>query len=322
MPNLVERRLTTVVPEEAKRLLQIHNAYRGQRRLRPGHVALLAEKMKNGMFLQGEISYALMPDGRSVLTNGQHTLNAGMVSGVPFNASIYGYECKDENDLYTVYSETDQGLRRNYGDVVRAGRSIMPDHVCEMPPDLVSLFGAAILMASENGRELVFNSRSITPQSRVFAVCARPLEARFLYSFRNVGSMNRISARMAMVATYRADPIRAEMFWNGVADTEHLPASDPRRILATRVLDMQIGIDSAYGVKKVYGQCIAHWNAYVTGQPLQSVNAEDVPPAMTPTIPAPVLATVTNLPKTSPAPQTFTAHPSALSATAPMSANA
>lgn len=78
MPNLVERRLTTVMPEEAARLLEIHNAYQGQRSLRPSHVTLLAEKMKAGLFLQGEISYAIMPDGRSVLTNGQHQLLCGI----------------------------------------------------------------------------------------------------------------------------------------------------------------------------------------------------------------------------------------------------
>lgn len=240
-----------------------------------------------------------------------------MLAGVPFNASIYGYECKDEQDLYTVYSETDQGLRRSYSDIVRAGRNIMPKHVREMPHGLVSLFGAAILMASENGRKPVFNSRSVTAQSRVFAVCARPVEARFLFAFRNSSVMNRIAVRMAMVATHRVDPEQARIFWEGVAEPDDLFAGDPRRLLFLKLLGSR-GILSAQAVREMYMRCIVHWNAYVTGHAVPSFNVNEDIEVRSPKAHIPVLAAVTNLPQPHAGPQTFTANPQSL--TAPMSA--
>jgi len=77
MLNLVERRLATIRPEEAARLLDQRNTYCGQRPRRQSHVDFLARKMKEGLFLNAEISYASLPDGSWALTNGAHTLLCG-----------------------------------------------------------------------------------------------------------------------------------------------------------------------------------------------------------------------------------------------------
>ena len=61
--NLVERRLAMIKPEEAAQMLDRRNTYCGQRPRRQSHVDFLARKMKDGLFLNAEISYASLPDG-------------------------------------------------------------------------------------------------------------------------------------------------------------------------------------------------------------------------------------------------------------------
>ncbi|MCL2001548.1 MAG: hypothetical protein FWG74_08950 [Planctomycetes bacterium] len=304
MLNLVERRLATIRPEEAARLLEQRNTYCGQRPRRQSHVDFLARKMKDGLFLNAEISYASLPDGSWALTNGAHTLAACRQSGVPFMGSIYGYECTDLNDLFTLYSESDQGARRNLTDVMRAGQNTFTAELKEIPHGQLALYGAAILMAGMEGGRPGFQSRKATPQSRVRAVATHQEEALFLHEFSGAFLLKRIPIRMAMVATFRADANRAKVFWSGVADPERLPATDPRRMLHAQLLSKECRRGTATAIHRTYSQCVHHWNAHATGSAVEEYSSGKTPSVMKPSAPIPLLATVSPmLPKVIPANQ-------------------
>ena len=292
MFNLVERRLATFQRHHAEEFLKEHNHYCGQRPLRQSHVDYLAGKMKEGLFLQTDIAYARLPDGRSALVDGQHGLNACRQSGIPINVSVCGYEVRDEAEVWSLYAECDAGLRRTQTDVVRASRNIMPPDLREIPHNSVSLYGAAILMAPFSGGATVFSSREIKSKRRVMAVCSSTAEALFLHEYQGVEIFNRIPVRMAMLATRRVDADRASLFWDGVARPERMSADDPRRLLSAFLVKARRGVSSAVHVRAIYSTCVGHWNAHATGRPLAECLHEvmqGMAGVLTPTVPAPAL---------------------------------
>ena len=308
MLNLVERRLATITPKEAASILAERNHYDGQRPLRQSHVDYLAGKMKEGLFHCAEIAYAKLPDGRWVMVNGQHSCSAGVQSGIPFNASIYGYECQSESDVFELFSEIDRGVRRSQTDITRAGRQIMSITLRNINAQCVGQYGSAILMAPKEGRPAEFRSRAITPQNRVAAVCANPEEAQFLHRYYGPLLFNRVAVRMAMIATFRADADRARLFWDSVIQPDHLPAADPRKRLHNHLLGKECVRSSAFAVRRTYLVCLDYWDAHATGSDVAAYDPGRTTVALKPTAPVPVLATVKIMPRlTVPAPQTFTA---------------
>ena len=315
MINLVERRLVTIKPKEAAQMIAEHNAYSGQRPLRDAHVRYLSGKMEENRFFQeAQIAFARLPDGSSTILNGQHSLRSCVRSGVPIDASIRVFECRDETDLFQLYSEMDQGLRRSQADVTRAGRNIMPPSLQSVHIGQLAQYGAAILMAPAEGRPAVFQSRSISPQNRVTAVCANPEEALFLHRYFGWMLLNRVAVRMAMAATFRADADRARLFWDGVVHPDQFPNVDPRKQLFNRLLEKECARSSAFAVHRTYSACLNHWNAHAAGKAVVEDN-DRTPEAMKPTVPVPLLATVKLPPRPeNPTTQTFTAAMPSLSA--------
>ncbi|MCL2000370.1 MAG: hypothetical protein FWG74_02965 [Planctomycetes bacterium] len=297
MINLVERRLLTIKPQEAAKMIAEHNAYTNQRPLRDGHVRYLARKMEENRFFQeAQIAFARLPDGSSTILNGQHSLRGCVRSGVPIDASIRVFECGGEADLLILYSEMDQGLRRSLADVIRAGRSIMPPSLQDLPIGVLGQYGAAILMASRDDRPAAYQSRAIFPQNRVAAVCANPEEALFLHHYNGLMLLNRIPIRMAMVASFRAGGDRARIFWDGVADPDRIPANDPRSRLNHELIGKRKISTSAVKVRELYSRCLDHWNAHATGSEVAPYDGNRQPVAMKPSAPIPLLATVSPMP--------------------------
>ena len=93
----------TITPEIARRLLdtQIVN-----RRLNPGRVNTYANDMKNGRWTESPEPICINQNGQ--LNNGQHRLQAVIVSGMPVVMSV-AYDVPDEAVL-------DRGLPRSLGD--------------------------------------------------------------------------------------------------------------------------------------------------------------------------------------------------------------
>ena len=291
MLRLIEKRLAFITPKEAAELLAERNTYCGQRPMRQSHVDYLAGKMREGLYHSAEIAYANLPDGRWVICNGQHSLAGSVQSGIPITASIYGYAAQNENDVFVLFSEFDRGMRRSQTDITRAGRQIMPSQLRGINAGSVGMFGLAILMAPTKNRLGTFRYREITPQNRVMAVVANPEEALFLHRYHGWFLLNCIAARMAMVATFRADADRARLFWDGVIRPDKLPATDPRCQLRDYLKDSECRRFSAFTIRRTYLACVNYWNAHATGTDVAPQDANYTPIAMKPTIGVPTLGT-------------------------------
>jgi len=221
------------------------------------------------------------------------------------------------NDVFILYSESDQGARRNMNDVMRAGQTICSDQLKEVPHAQLALYGAAILMTDMDGGRPCFQSRKATSQARVRAVAARQAEAMFLDEFAGAFLLKRIPIRMAMVATFRADAGRARLFWTGVGEPERLPIADPRHLLHNQLLGKDCRRGTAAAIHKTYSVCVNHWNAHVGGSSVEEYSSVKTPAVKKPTVPVPTLATA-RLPlrPAIPTAQTFTG---AMPAVTPMS---
>jgi hypothetical protein len=179
---------------------------------------------------------------------------------------------------------------------MRAGQTTLTAQLKEVPNGQLALYGAAILMADMEGGRPCFQSRKATPQSRVSAVASHQAEAMFLHDFSGAFLFKRIPIRMAMVATYRADPGRARLFWGSVIEPEFMPTSDPRRMLHSQLMSKECRRGTAAANHRTYSVCINHWNAHAAGTAVEEYSNAKTPAVIKPTAPVPALATTSVIP--------------------------
>lgn len=119
MNGYVEVKPVVVTPDQAKEWLD-HNVFGSQRKLRPAHVAFLAGEMKAGRFRRGTpIEFGSL-NGKLFLVNGQHTLNALVQYGEPYELVMVIQPVASEEALGWLYNTHDSGLSRSWTDAYAA----------------------------------------------------------------------------------------------------------------------------------------------------------------------------------------------------------
>ena len=79
-----------ITPEQAERYLML-NTYTAQRPIKEKNLSELVDTIDEGKWRCAEISFAVMPGGREILVNGQHTLQACIKSGDDIFVFIVSY---------------------------------------------------------------------------------------------------------------------------------------------------------------------------------------------------------------------------------------
>lgn len=107
-----------ITPEVAKSYLERN--YKSQRPVRPHHVQFLAAEMTKGSFTTNSIVFAENGNGEGVMVNGQHTLEAILLSETSQVLPVMNYYVDGSDELASLYATIDVGLKRNDSDTLRA----------------------------------------------------------------------------------------------------------------------------------------------------------------------------------------------------------
>lgn len=115
---------TEIDHDQARQLLAC-NTYAGQRKLQPAKVRHLTNEFNTGGFLNGDVAVATRTDGKQVLMNGQHQLNAFLLSEQSsMNVSLREFTFEDNGKADSVqeselFSKIDCGQDRTKSEIVK-----------------------------------------------------------------------------------------------------------------------------------------------------------------------------------------------------------
>lgn len=263
-----------ITPEVASEILD-HEMFDRQRKVRRYHVIYLSRLMQAGDFQPSEIKFAVTPDGRRHLINGQHRLLAIVPCGMPQTVLITTVSAHSMAHVSALYSAEDRGLSRTLADTYGAhdlATAIgLPQHF------LARATGAMPLL------ELGFSPRPTgyrmldTKRIRMLTDWSDELRSwieivgPYGPGTSGAGRFNRAAVIAVGLVTLRFQKDGASHFWKTAVENDGLKKGEPVRALVDYLADRT---SSAGNLNYLYSKCVARcWNAYYEGRELRIVKA-------------------------------------------------
>jgi hypothetical protein len=246
----IERTLTpkntvafeTVTPDTA-RLWLSSRPYKGQRSLRPNHVKFLAEEMERGKFRStAEVVFAVEDGHRHFIINGQHTLNAIALCGIPQMVIVVCHHSSGPEETASMYGAIDTNVPRTVGDYFSAIG--LKDEVGLNPTQLNAVGGAC---------KFIYNKFTGRQQDRMHHEDYRSMIEQYAPSAHQyfdmaIGAPGEIynpakrSATLSVALVtlrFSAQTIgldKVSDFWRGVLFDDGLASGDPRKTANRHIL--------------------------------------------------------------------------------------
>ncbi|SDE21561.1 hypothetical protein [Desulfuromonas thiophila] len=244
------RELELIEPCDAERLRQ-HNIFDGQRNVRESHVNMLADEIRRGTFLTGDIGLARL-DGRIYLVNGQHTILAVERSGIPIEAVVSWYQCETKDDVSDLFRRYDNNLVRSLRDVsIVEGKALG----LEWKERIVQLVvtGAAMKLGMYQNRATKNQKAELLKR---FVKHGQFL-AEVLEPWSKSAHLRRGAVVHAIFETFEKDDSFAYVFWENVKTGEKLYCDDPEYLLREFLITKGTSRPSD---KEVLYRCLLAWN--------------------------------------------------------------
>lgn len=233
-----------VTPATAKQWLE-NCRYPLQRKLRKDRIAMYAEIMRRGDWVQDkELKFACM-DGKLYLVNGQHRLSAIVASGLPQMFNVITVHVGDNEQLAAIYNTEDNNIIRTFDDVVRT--TLLPNVTGICRSDLSTLKAAVVYINDNFGvRRTKIDSWLIASQiekiyhepfSYFLEAISGASEKRFS---RTKKKFQRASVVSVAIVTYMESVkqfgfSKVDAFWSGAAKDDGLKRGDPRKVMIEHI---------------------------------------------------------------------------------------
>lgn len=242
----------TLTHPKAKAFLEF-NTYEAQRGVKARNLQDLEAAIREGRWRSADISIAVLPDGREILVNGQHTLTACVNTTSPIFVLVLRYAVKDEHELSALYRTFDLGRgARSISDAVKAELS-----ACNLKwPLLIASLITSAAACIETGSfrpglgktrqsELVRNYK----ERGGFIVT--------LYEGNRDGfkCLRRAPVATAIIKSYMVSPDAAFTFWSSVRDGG---GDRQSRALRKYLMDQP----ETWDRQALYNKCVEHYNAF------------------------------------------------------------
>lgn len=264
MYTIYKTRTETVSPRKAEEYLR-SNTFLGQRKLDPSWVQNLVSCQKDGSFTKGAISLAETRESNDlVLMNGQHQLNACIMSGLPMLATIDWYKYENDQDLWHLFALFDTHKARSERHIMKAARGLFEsEYLREIPLSILAACGSALVFV---GGETTpnFSAKTIKKSDKADLVQTYQKDVLFVASM----GFQRINVPVvcAMITTHRKDADRADTFWRRILHNDQLVRGTPEHRLHADLNDYYQKQRGGSGRNlRVYRLCVEWWNAHVTG---------------------------------------------------------
>jgi len=266
MYEKVSHKTMKLTPSLAERLLIINN-FESQRPLRAKKINELANIIRDGLFLVGEIGVATLmyKQGERVLMNGQHQCSACIQVNKAIDVVHEEYICPEPEDASLLFRQFDNAGIRQLKDKVRVE---MDSLGLEWSSKVGSLVVAAISY-----------DKTISANQKIELLKHHQDFGEFLYKLigakdngRSItfdaAHMRRVPVVYSMLQTFGKNREQSEDFWAQIRDGEGLKRSMPTYKLRNYLLTHNYGFGrGALGIKtasfhEMISKCITAWNAF------------------------------------------------------------
>ncbi len=271
--NYLKTDAIEVTPELAKEWIE-NNLYSRQRPLRKDHVRFIAEQMRKGQFAAGTQLYFAGLKNRLHLIDGQHRLNAIVMSeiSIPFVVTIN--HVNTEGEVAWLYTAFDRQLTRSPSAAVWA---VQPAGVEGWKKWQIDVFVGALNLVCQGftGRtkvgipEILFGLDDWAPYAKEYLNLIEGAD-------KDIGKKLRRKPSLAVgMSTLRfakgISPNAPDDFWCQVAEDDGLSANDPRKHLHKRLLTLDIPSPGSATIVRVDDTsiiklCTAAWNSYANNR--------------------------------------------------------
>ena len=279
-----------VTPEMAARW-RVEHHYHGQRVFRPWHCSNLVDMMKKGIFRpKTQIAFVRLK-GRLYCTNGQHTLAAIELSGIPQLISIVINDASNEQELADDFARHDTHLTRQFADSLVA-HDVHAD-LGVTSTALNNIAAACIFYEQMLGETTVRGAQMLTHDEKLRIVRKHGELGVIAWRFFEGAYTKKYLVRRTTLAPAMACAAQtldlAESFWVAIAMDDGLRSSDPRKTLL-EWLRTRSTVGGRFGNVNASGKVAADhelvkgisvaWNAWVRGDDLKMIKVNfDAPTA-------------------------------------------
>ena len=260
----------TLTHPKAKALLKF-NTYEAQRKLKARNLRDLEAAISEGRWRSADISIAVLPSGREILVNGQHTLTACVNTTRHIFVMVLRYAVRDEHELSELYRTFDLGRgARSISDAVKAELK-----ACKLDwPLLIASLITSAAACIETG-SFRHNLGKARQSALVRDYKKRGAFVVTLYEENRDGfrHLRRGPVVTAIVRSYMVSPDAAWTFWSNVRDggvTESCPSQTLRRYLMEQ--------PETWDRQALYNKCVEHYNAFAGSEARIVVEVEDAVP--------------------------------------------
>lgn len=269
-----------IAPGIAQRILDETN-FEGQRRVMAQREAEHVSLMRRGWWIpeRSELTFAMTPDRKLYLVDGQHRLHATVRFGQPVGMRIKILRADNMHDVRRLYATFDAPSQARTDAEMLAGVGIAKE-VGLRPNTVKSLYMALSII--RNGMEPPANrlgtiearSRSArlenigdwTNQAKVYEAIVMKADS---YLQRKLLGQGCMAVAMALL---KHQPVKAAAFFNGIAQNDGLRKNDPR---ARLIADFQMRKLNAGGIRQSVQQVAVAWNAFYEGRDLSQIRCTE-----------------------------------------------
>ena len=245
------------------------------------HIATLAEQMTRGLWLpKTQIDFARV-GSRLVLVNGHHRMRAQMMSGASILWNIVIHDCRDDDELRSLYWRFDTNLRKRSASNILTGigfaeQTGLPKEIATALWNAAPVIGAGMRFARYQQEK-----RVMLPDERL-TICREYVDhAAFMASAIKPVALKTIKSKLMQVSqfavalvTLRHCPEKAKLFWVGLCEDDGLPKGDPRKAL---LIDMQSRGPSGSLLAAQMMAAARCWNAWHGGIQIKTVKVTGSP---------------------------------------------
>ncbi len=279
-----------IAPADAARMLETMK-YEHQRPYRLKRAQAYADEMSAGAFRELTQIFIAIYRGRHIILDGQHRLNAVILSSVPVLFTVVEKDVDTEEELAQLYSTTDVGIRRTPGDIY--GAHALGEEF-GLSRSMLDYFGAGIKFMMSGCMRVGEQMRAdaVIPHMRTYAPYMQDYYTMLLDSVVSTtvfSQCRRSSTVAAALLTLKFAAPKADRegrpsvreFWLGTLKDDGLRQGDPRkaayqhlsqsRTQASRATRQNFVVRQRYSVHYL-GNC---FNAYIRGESLKYAKVMD-----------------------------------------------
>jgi len=266
-----------VTPDMALKLIEA-SFFDRQRRVTQSRVQYLSAEMKAGRFVPGTpVYFGMLPSGKALLLNGQHTLWAIVDCDELIELCLITRQVADEDEAGALYAVFDIHRVRSFKDSIHAFEGEIPDNIRSRAVSAIAII---------EGR-LLFTQGSIKSRGQVVDNVKKYESAILL--LRNMLSAGATSETRTFIlrtpilaivlVTLKEQPSAAVEFWGDFLKDDGLKKGSPQRALLSYLRNVMQRQTPSSGSqhRQNYGYAAAlAWNAAWDQRELDFVKAGSV----------------------------------------------